>query len=212
MNSNHRPPRKWIPRSGSRFFLLALLIAVAIIVAIELIQYGLHPHPKTVPSKSPESATAAIASSSDNLKGFEVVLWRQGCETGCPDYALHYAKGKLQYTGIRNVKKKGNLSVDFDGYHQQKLLDMVEKAAFFNLKDDYSLKSKNCHPGKIGESKYVLGVTLNGQTKKISVNEGCTNVPPKLSQLADGIDKLTRSSRWTGIGSAPAAATASKTR
>ncbi len=201
-----------MPRSGSRFFLLALVIAVVIFVAIELIQFGLRSHPKTTPSKTPESATAAIASSSDSLKGFEVVFWRQGCATGCPDYALHYAKGKLQYTGIRNVKQKGNLTVGFDGYHQQKLLDMVEKAAFFSLKDDYTLKSKNCHPGKIGESKYVLGVTLNGQTKKISVNEGCTNVPSKLTQLADGIDKLTRSNRWTGVKSAPVPATASKTR
>jgi hypothetical protein len=201
-----------MPRSGSRFFLLALLIAVVIIVVIELIQYGLHSHPKTAPTKSPESATAAIASSSDSLKGFEVILWRQGCATGCPDYALHYAKGKLQYTGIRNVEKKGNLSVDFDGYHQQKLLDMVEKAAFFSLNDDYTLKSKDCHPGKIGKSKYVLGVTLNGQTKKINVNEGCTNVPPKLTRLADGIDKLTRSSRWTGIKSTPVPATVGKTR
>ena len=211
MNSNPRPPHKRLPRSGGRFFLLALVIAVAIFVAIKVIQFGLHPHPKTTPPKGPVSATAEVASASDSLKGFEVVLWRQGCAAGCPDYALHYAKGKLHYTGISDVTQKGNLSVDFDGYHQQRLLDLVEKAAFFSLKDDYSLKSKDCHPSRIGASKYVLGVTLNGQTKKISVNEGCTNVPPKLTQLAEGIDKLTRSKRWIGTSKAAVSATASKT-
>lgn len=211
MNANHRPPRKRLPRSGSRFFLLAVLLAVAIFVVIELIQYGLRPRPKTTPSRTPASTTAVIASASDSLKGFEVVLWRQGCAAGCPDYALHYAKGKLQYTGISGVTQRGNLSVDFDGYHQQKLLELVEKSAFFSLKDDYSLKSKDCHPEKVGASKYVLGVTLNGQTKKITVNVGCTNVPAKLTRLADGIDKLARSNRWTGIGKSPAAATASST-
>ncbi len=191
---------------------MALVIAVVIFVAVELIQFGLRSHPKTTPSKSPESATAAIASASDSLKGFEVVLWRQGCTAGCPDYALHYAKGKLHYTGISGVRQTGNLSVGFDGYHQQQLLDLVEKSAFFSLKDDYSLKSKNCHPSRLGAPKYVVGVTLNGQTKKINVNEGCTNVPPKLTRLAEGIDKLARSNRWTGIGKAPVPATASKTR
>lgn len=200
-----------MPRSGGRFFLLALVIAVVIFAAIKLVPLTFHSHPKTTTSKSPVSTTAAIASASDSLKGFEVVLWRQGCPSGCPDYALHYAKGKLHYTGISGVKQKGNLSVEFDGYHQQQLLDLVEKAAFFSLKDDYTLKSKNCHPGKIGAPKYVLGVTLNGQTKKVSVNESCTNVPSSLTQLVDGIDKLTRSDRWTGIGKASTKATVGKT-
>ncbi len=200
-----------MPRSGSRFFLLAVALAVAIFVVIELIQFGLRPKPKPNPSKSPASATAAIASASDSLKGFEVVLWRRGCASGCPDYALHYAKGKLQYTGISGVKQRGNLSVDFDGYHQQQLLELVQKSAFFGLKDDYSLKSKDCHPAKVGAPRFVLGVTLNGQTKKVTVNEGCTNVPQKLTQLADGIDKLARSRRWTGLGNAPVAATAGQT-
>ncbi|HYW77518.1 MAG TPA: DUF6438 domain-containing protein [Gammaproteobacteria bacterium] len=185
---------------------------MAIFVVVKLVQFELHSHPKTTPSKSPVNATAAIASASDSLKGFEVVLWRQGCPKGCPDYALHYAKGELHYTGISGVKQKGNLSVDFDRYHQQKLLDLVEKASFFSLKDDYTLKSKDCHPGKIGAPKYVLGIKLNGQTKKVSVNESCTNVPSSLAKLADGIDTLTRSNRWTGIGSAPVSATPGKTR
>lgn len=148
-----------------------------------------------------------MAAASDNLKGFEVVLWRQGCAAGCPDYALHYADGKLHYTGIRDVIKRGNLSINFDSYHQHRMLKLVEQAAFFGLGDDYTLKSKKCRPSRSNAAVYVVLVKLNGETKKIKVNKGCTNVPPQLARLARGIDKLTHSARWTGIVEAPAQAT-----
>lgn len=193
--------------SNARFLISALLIAVVIFVVIKVVQNSTHSRPPAQHQEATSSATAAISAASDSLKGFEVVLWRQGCSAGCPDYALHYADGKLQYTGIRDVSKKGNLSIDFDSYHQHQLLKLVERAAFFGLGGNYTLQSRKCHPSRSDAAVYVVGVKLNGETKKIKVNEGCTNVPSQLTRLARGIDKLTRSSRWTGIINAPANAT-----
>ncbi|MGH8127534.1 MAG: DUF6438 domain-containing protein [Gammaproteobacteria bacterium] len=207
MKSEHTPRRYRRRRSTGRFLILAVLIAVIIFVIVEFIPMLLRSHPAPQKQTTPSSITAAMAAASDSLKGFVVVLWRQGCAAGCPDYALHYADGKLQYTGIRNVIKKGNLSVNFDTYHQQQLLKLVEQAAFYGLGDDYTLQSKKCHPNRSNAAIYVVGVTLNGETKKVKVNEGCTNIPAQLGQLAKGIDKLTRSSHWTGIINAPANAT-----
>lgn len=205
----HRPRRRG---STGRFFVTAVLIAVAIFVVVKLVQTEFQHRGGATKQAAPSNTTAAIAAASDSLQGFEVVLWRQGCAAGCPDYALHYADGKLQYTGIRNVSTKGNLSVDFDRYHQHQLLKLVEQAAFFGLGDDYTLKSKNCHPGQADAPVYVVGVTLNGETRKIRVNEGCTNIPAKLSELARGIDKLAKSEQWTGVINAPASATDTGTK
>lgn len=200
-----RTPRRTPRRhSNARFFITALLIAIAIFVIIKLVQNGMRSRPPAQHQQVTSSATAAISAASDSLKGFEVVLWRKGCTAGCPDYALHYADGKLQYTGIRDVRKKGNLSVDFDSYHQHQLLKLVERATFFGVGDNYTLKSRKCHPTRTDAAVYVVGVKLNGETKKVKVNEGCTNIPPQLTRLARGIDKLARSSRWTGIIKAPA--------
>jgi hypothetical protein len=190
---------------------LAVLIAVAIFVVIEVIQFRLRSHPVLKRQATAFSATAAIAAASDSLQGLEVVLWRQGCAVGCPDYALHYAAGKLQYTGIHDVAKTGNLSANFDTYHQQQLLGLIEQASFFGLGDDYTLNSEKCHPSQSDAAVYVVVVTLNGATKKVKVNERCTNVPPQLSQLARGIDKLTNSKRWTGVVEVPANAISSST-
>lgn len=209
MNSKRRSPRRPSWTHGPGFLVVAAVIAVAIFAITKFVQYELHPRrsPTQQKTQAPETATAAIASAGDSLKGFEVVLWRQGCASGCPDYALHYAKGKLHYTGISGVERRGNLSVDFDKPRQEMLLRLVEKSSFFTLGNDYSLKNQKCRPSKVGAAKYIVGVTLNGQTKKVSVNEGCTNIPGKLSGLANGIDKLAQSSRWTGIGAVPAATT-----
>ncbi len=210
MNQSNRPHRRKSPSTG-RFFVTAVLIAVAIFVVINIVEMEIRPHAPANRQAATPSATAAIAAASDSLKGFQVVLWRKGCAEGCPDYALHYAAGKLHYTGIRGVAKRGNLSVDFDSYHQHRLLKLVEQAAFFSLGNDYSLENKACHPNRTDAPVYIVGVTLNRQTKKIMVNEGCTNVPPRLSKLARNIDTLARSKRWTGIINAPAGATAAGT-
>lgn len=207
MKSDRAPHHSRRRSSTGRFLVLAVLIAVVIFVVVEFVPILLRSHSAPHQQATSSSATAAMAAASDSLQGFEVVLWRQGCAAGCPDYALHYSAGKLQYTGIRDVVKKGNLSVDFDTYHQQQLLKLVEQAAFFGLGNDYTLQSKKCHPNRSDAAIYVVGVTLNGETKKVKVNEGCTNVPPQLGQLAGGIDKLTQSTRWTGITKASANAT-----
>jgi hypothetical protein len=211
MKSDNIPRRPRRRRSTRRFFVLAVLIAVTIFAVIEVIQFRLRSHPVPKRQTMAFSATAAIAAASDSLQGFEVVLWRQGCVAGCPDYALHYAAGKLQYTGIRNVAKTGNMSVNFDTYQQHQLLGLIEQASFFGLGDDYTLKSEKCHPSRLGAAVYVVGVTLNGATKKVKVNERCSNVPLQMSQLARGIDKLTNSKRWTGVVEAPANATNTST-
>lgn len=184
---------------------------MAIFVVIKFVEMEMRPGAPAKRQAATPSATAAIAAASDSLKGFQVVLWRKGCAAGCPDYALHYAAGKLHYTGIRGVVQRGNLSVDFDSYHQHRLLKLVEQASFFSLDNDYSLENKACHPKRTDAPVYILGVTLNKQTKKITVNEGCTNVPPRLTELARGIDHLARSKRWTGIITVPAGATAAGT-
>ena len=199
MKSDNIPRRPRRRRSTRRFFVLAVLIAVTIFAVIEVIQFRLRSHPVPKRQATAFSATAAIAAASDSLQGFEVVLWRQGCAAGCPDYALHYAAGKLQYTGIRDVSKTGNLSVNFDTHHQHQLLGLIERASFFGLGNDYILNSASCHPNRSDAAVYVVAVTLNGATKKVKVNKRCGNVPPQLSQLAQGIDQLTNSERWTGV-------------
>lgn len=208
MSPRYSPKRPRRRSSGSRFLVTAALLAVAIFVIIELVQAGLRSHSKPSHHKAPVSATAAIAAANDSLQGFAVVLWRQGCVAGCPDYALHYAKGKLQYTGIRNVTRKGNLTVNFDRYHQKQLLALVQQAAFFSLSGNYTLKSVKCRPDRADAATYVIAVTLNGDTKEIKVNKGCTNVPKQLTKMTLGIDKLTQSRRWTGVGAASTTAEA----
>ncbi len=195
-------------RSSGRFFLTALMVAVIIFLGVKLIE-GWRPWQVPPHSPAPSNATAAIAESADNLQGFEVFLRRGGCNGGCPYYALMYKKGTLEYVGVRGVKKQGKVTRAFPEFEQRKLLALVEQAAFFTLGKSYQLASAGCRSTRTDAPTFTVGVTLNGQTKIVKVNEACRNVPSKLRKLAQGIDRLTNSSHWTGVTSAPAGATSS---
>jgi len=187
--------------SPARFFLTALAIAVVIFFIVSWIQrwQGSHQQPRT---STASSATAAIAESQDNLQGFQIFLRRDGCNGGCPYYALMYKKGQLQYVGVRGVKKRGKLTVPVSRPEQKQLLKLVENAAFFNLGNSYQLSDAGCGSTRTDAPKFTVGVTLNGQTKIVKANEACANIPHALRKLAAGIDRVTHSVQWTGSGKA----------
>lgn len=203
-DSRHRRRRT----SSGRFFWTALIAAVVIFLMVKLTE-GWRPwatSPK--PTPTPSSATAAIAEAADSLKGLQVFLKRGGCNGGCPYYALMYKKGTLKYVGVHDVKKQGVVTEPFLRDEQRALLKQVQDAAFFNLGKSYDLKSPACKAKRIDAPTFTVGVTLNGQTKVVKVNEACTNVPSVLRRLARGIDETTHSAQWTGIVQAPVASTA----
>lgn len=202
-----RSPRR--RRSSSRFFATAVALAVVIFIAVKLIQGFLHrPQP---PATKPASAgaTAAIAEASDSLQGFQVFLKRGGCNGGCPYYALMYKDGSLKYVGVRGVKKQGTVTEPLSRDEQRQLLSAVQKAAFFALGSSYGLTSPGCRAQRTDAPTFTVGVTLNGQTKIVTANEACRNVPAQLRQLARGIDQATHSAQWTGVLQAPVSASGS---
>jgi len=192
-------------RSSARFFVTALVIAVLIFVAVKWIESWQHRH-EQAQHKPASSATAAIAESQDSLQGFQVFLRRNGCNGGCPYYAVMYKEGKLQYVGVHGVKKRGKVTIPVPMRQRKQLLKLVQNAAFFNMGNSYQLADPACGSTRTDAPKFTVGVTLNGQTKVVKANEACTNVPGPLRKLAAGIDRVTHSDQWTGGKDFPRAA------
>lgn len=195
-------------KSSSRFFLTALVIAALIFAAVKLTEGWIQGRHRQASRAAPFSATSAIAESSDSLKGFQVFLKRGGCNGGCPYYALMYKDGTLKYVGVRGVKKQGTVTEPFSHREQQQLLAEVQQAAFFALADSYELPNPGCKATRTDAPVFTVGVTLNGQTKVVTANEACTNVPSRLRRLARNVDEVTHSEQWTGVVLAPVAGTA----
>lgn len=193
-------------QSPTRFFLTALAIAVVIFAVAEVVQ---HPPWKGGGGRgrAPASATAALPVTADELGGFQVFLRRGGCGGGCPYYALDVGGGKLQYVGVRDVARQGTVTVPAGEDLSRRLLKEVEQASFFSLADSYDLTDSGCEAARTDAPNFTLGVTLNGETKVVKANMGCTNVPKSLTELAAAIDRLTDSAQWTDVGRAPSPGT-----
>lgn len=195
-------------RVGSlHFFLIALASAVAIFALIQIGEHWFTGTGSRVKQQAPSSVTAALAAVSDNLAGFKLFLRRGGCNDHCPYYALMIQKNQVQYVGVNNVRRQGTVKTRLPDTARQALLVLVQQASFFSLGNRYALKNPACRPQGIDKPSFTVGVTLNGETKVVSVNTACTDVPPVLIKLAKGIDRVVHSSRWTGISPAPPAGT-----
>ncbi len=198
-------------RQRPGFFLLsALAIAIVIFVVVKLVQaWSLKGGEKTAGQKAPATITALLPQpSGDSLASFELVLKRGGCESGCPYYALSAKENTLEYLGVRGVKKQGEAKEPLTTQRKRELLKLVRKAAFFTLADSYDLTDAGCKLKRTNAPTFTIGVKLNGGTKIVRANEGCSNVPPRLLALARGIDHVSDSAQWTGVVNVPVPATA----
>ncbi|MDN5865264.1 MAG: DUF6438 domain-containing protein [Gammaproteobacteria bacterium] len=188
----------------------ALGVAVVIVVLIFLGErlsssFGGGQSPRAA-DPTPSSVSALMPTTQESLAGFKLFLSRCKNSPECPYYALSVTGDTLKYVGVRGVARKGVVQVSLSRDRKRQLLALVRKAGFFALDDSYGLEDAGCKAQRMDAPTLKIGVTLNGQTKVVTVNKGCLNVPPRLVALAQGIDRVSRSARWTGAGRNPESA------
>ena len=126
-----------------------------------------------------------------------IKLIRKGAGVG-PDYSLKISgKGILIYEGFENVDIKGERKEKIDQDKIIKLLSEFKKVDFFSLNDVYPVEDSD------GRASCVIGVSItdrNGgtKTKNITHFHGDKNVPRRLLNLEEKIDRIADSKRWVG--------------
>jgi len=195
---------------GWRLFMSALGIAVVVVIAV-MIAERFFPGPGvhgTAASKkvASSSATQLMPTTAESLAGFALFMSRCKHTPDCPYYALSVKGNTLKYVGVRNVAKRGTIQQSLPSQRKREFLKLVQNARFFTLDDAYDLSNAKCKAKDMDAPTFTVGVTLNGETKVIQVNEACENVPSRLTNLARGIDRLSHSGQWTGTSGAKASA------
>lgn len=183
--------------------MLALGTAVAIVALIYVVK-GVFFNAGSASSeqaagRAHSSVTALMPTTTESLAGFELFLSRCKNTPQCPYYALSLKGDSLMYVGVRDVMRQGKLTETVAQERKRKLLTLVREAGFFALDNSYGLEDPGCNAKSMDAATFKVGVTLNGQTKIVNVNMGCTNVPPQLVSLAQGIDRVVQSAHWTGV-------------
>jgi len=126
-----------------------------------------------------------------------VKLIRKGAKIS-PDYSLEInGEGHIIYEGKENVKIKEIKKETIDKNKIVILLSEFKKIDFFSLDDIYPIEKSE------GRTSSVISITItdeNGETKTKTITHyhGDKNVPIKLLNLEDKIDKITDSKKWVG--------------
>lgn len=112
-----------------------------------------------------------------------------GCFGTCPIFKMTIVDdGTATYDAIRFNKKQGQFKTTIQKVQLDSLNDLLTKADFFNLNNEYSINVTD-HP------TYTLAITLkNGQTKKI-VDYGPSG-PQELRLVYKKIFSLRESEDW----------------
>lgn len=126
-----------------------------------------------------------------------IKLVRKGAGVG-PDYSLKISgRGTVIYEGFENVQVKGERKERIEREEIVKLLSEFKKADFFSLNDVYPVENSE------GRSSCIIGISVtdkNGgnKIKNITHFHGDKNVPRKLLNLEEKIDKIVDSKKWVG--------------
>lgn len=134
---------------------------------------------------------------------------RSGCWKFCPVYKLSIQPdGKVLFEGIQDTETKGKAESVLSRDKMIQLIDEIEKADFFALKNSYTNVSDNCPGYGIDAPTVILFINLNGKEKMITHNLGCKEeykidepmkiFPQQLFNLENKIDEIIETKRWIG--------------
>jgi len=115
-----------------------------------------------------------------------------------PEYNITiYGHGKLVYEGKGNVKIIDEVTESIDKDKIAFLLSKFKEIDFFSLNDVYPIDNAEDRPYTI------ISLFINDENNKIISKiithyHGDRNVPRKLIELEDKIDKISKSEKWVG--------------
>jgi hypothetical protein len=138
-----------------------------------------------------------------------ITLSRGPCGGDCPVYNVAASGGgEIVYYGEGNVETTGEQFAPILREDFVRLLEAVYDAGFMGMRDSYLSGQAVTvgeggtvmveYLGATGEQRSILTVTVKGFVKRVVFQP--RYAPEELERLADLIDELTRSGRWTGAG------------
>jgi hypothetical protein len=135
-----------------------------------------------------------------------ISITRGSCEGECPIYTVAvHGGGMVAYQGEENVATTGQQVEMISPQAVENLLNAVYSAGFMDMRDSYlsSIAPKVTEGGVVileyrgatGSPRSILILTIGGYTKQVVFQP--EHAPSDLVKLADLIDELTGSAKWT---------------
>jgi len=133
---------------------------------------------------------AAQASAPEDVR---IVLSRTGCFGGCPVYTVSVAgNGAVRYDGLNYVRVTGTQKWTIDPAAARALADEIERAGFFQLKDEYTAHGSDF-------PTTIVTLTRGTRTKTVKDEFGA---PPALTEIEARIDRASGARGYVFVNAA----------
>jgi hypothetical protein len=145
-----------------------------------------------------------IASSEESTTGQAAVapaitLERTACFGGCPVYRITASSsGAVSYQGAAHVRHLGSATGQVPAERIGALLKELDEAGYFSFSNRYTSAEASCGRYATDLPTIITSATLNGRTKRVEHDQGCSGAPGALIVLERKIDDVLNSGQWTG--------------
>jgi hypothetical protein len=107
-------------------------------------------------------------------------------------------EGLITYEGRSHVRQLGRVTAQISPERVDALLAEIEKAGYFSLASRYTPAEPVCGRYSTDSPSTITSVQFRNRAKRIEHDHGCGNAPRALAVLAQRIDEVLGSARWTG--------------
>jgi hypothetical protein len=126
-------------------------------------------------------------------------LERRPCFGTCPVYTVTLERtGAVIFEGRRFVADTGTFTATIPAARADSLFRELDAAGWFGFADRYGMGEPGCQRFATDLPSVVTEVRMDGRTKRIEHDYGCTDAPAKLADLERHIDEVTGVGRWVG--------------
>jgi hypothetical protein len=149
----------------------------------------------------PALARDSDAASAARRPAKVITLERTICFGTCPNYKLTiFSDGRVEYEGIRFVKKMGKATGHISPAKLHKLVREFINIDYLNLPDSFQPGETTCPQQATDMPSANTSLSWQGRSKAIRHYHGCSGVSTLelLTKLENKIDQTVNVKQWTG--------------
>ena len=134
----------------------------------------------------------------EQLRTLSIRFERTGCYGNCPAYTLTiHGNGQVEYEGLTNVKKTGKASGTIEDADLRAILSAFAKSDFYSVGENVSQSKCTCR--QCTDLPTIrIAIEVAGSGHKVDHYHGCGCATKELWKLEDEIDRIVKTSQWTG--------------
>ena len=126
-------------------------------------------------------------------------LERQPCFGTCPVYVVDVdSNGRVRFTGRAHVQTMGMVMADISKDDFRRMAERLVQSGVLSFDSTYVAGAPGCGAYATDMPIVTLSVVVDGTTKHIRHDYGCTGAPRTLRGLHAMVDSVANISRWVG--------------